>query len=244
MNQNIELMRGLLLWLADVEPWEVSYCEKQVSLKPDGSVDKVGMYNIWPGTSLEEGDYEVVCFRTLPPYIVQPIPGRESTRDQFLWYGRLTPSAPSGEQYSIGYGNDKTKDKFFYKSYTYLPAGYPMQRHWMGRDQFQVSYNLNQLDLTGLLRVRYFHTEDEWNTEPPLSMYLTPKGADFVACIRDTQKWEDLKAPQLRHPDSKKSRIARLVSLGGKTSKAVKDVDEVVSTISMLYERAQQTRFL
>ena len=119
-----------------------------------------------------------------------------------------------------------------------------MQRHWMGRDQFQVSYNLNQLDLAGLLRVRYFHNEDEWNTEPPVSMYLTPKGAYFVACIRDTQKWEDLKAPQLRHPDSKKSRIARLVSLGGKTSKAVKDVDEVVSTISMLYERAQQTSLI
>ena len=45
MNQDIELMRGLLLWLADAETWEVSYCEKQVSLKPDGSVDKVGMYN-------------------------------------------------------------------------------------------------------------------------------------------------------------------------------------------------------
>ena len=40
MNQDIELMRGLLLWLADAEPWEVSYREKQVSLKPDGSVDK------------------------------------------------------------------------------------------------------------------------------------------------------------------------------------------------------------
>ena len=96
MNQDIELMRGLLLWLADAETWEVSYCEKQVGLKPDGSVDKVGMYNIWPGTSLEEGDYEVVCFRTLPPYIVQPIPGRESTRDQFLWYGRLTPQPRPG----------------------------------------------------------------------------------------------------------------------------------------------------
>ena len=147
--------------------------------------------------------------------------------------------APSGEQYSIGYGDDKTKDKFFYKSYTYLPAGYPMRRYWMGRDQFQVSYNLNQLDLAGLLRVRYFHAEEEWNTEPPVSMYLTPKGADFIACIRDTQKWEDLKTPQLRHTDSKRSWIARLVSLGGKTSKAVKDVDQVVSTISMLYERAQ-----
>lgn len=244
MNQDIELMRGLLLWLADAETWEVSYCEKQMSLKPDGSVDKVGMYNIWPGTSLEEGDYEVVCFRILPPYIVQPIPSRESTRDQFLWYGRLTPPAPSGEQYSIGYGDDKTKDKFFYKSYMYLPAGYPTRRYWMGRDQFQVSYNLNQLDLAGLLRVRYFHAEEEWNTEPPVSMYLTPKGADFIACIRYTQKWEDLKTPQLRHTDSKRSWIARLVSLGGKTSKAVKDVDEVVSTISMLYERAQQTSFL
>ena len=52
MNQDIELMRGLLLWLADAETWEGSYCEKQVSLKPDGSVDKVGMCNIWPGTSL------------------------------------------------------------------------------------------------------------------------------------------------------------------------------------------------
>ena len=244
MNQDIELMRGLLLWLADAERWEVSYSEKQVSLKPDGSVDKVGMYNMSPGTSLKEGDYEVVCFRTLPPYIVQPIPGRESTRDQFLWYGRLIPPAPSGEQYSIGYGDDKTKDKFFYKSYTYLPAGYPMRRYWMGRDQFQVSYNLNHLDLVGLLRVRYFHNEDEWNTEPPVSMYLTPKGADFVACIRDTQKWEDLKTPQLRHPDSKRSRMARFVSVGRKTSKAVQDVGEVVSTISMLYERADQTGFL
>ena len=114
----------------------------------------------------------------------------------------------------------------------------------MGRDQFQVSYNLNQLDLVGLLRVRYFHNEDEWNTEPPVSMYLTPKGADFVACVRDTQKWEDLKTPQLRHPDSKRSRMARFVSVGRKTSKAVQDVGEVVSTISMLYERAQQTSFL
>ena len=175
MNQDIELMRGLLLWLADAETWEVSYCEKQVSLKPDGSVDKVGMYNIWPGTSLEEGDYEVVCFRTLPPYIVQPFPGRESTRDQFLWYGRLTPAAPSGEQYSIGFGDDRSKDKFFYKSYTYLPAGYPMRRHWMARDQFQVSYNLNQLDLAGLLRVRYFHAEEEWNREPPLRKGATDR---------------------------------------------------------------------
>ena len=243
MNQDIELMRRLLLCLADAETWEVSYCEKQVSLKPDGSVDKVGMYNNWPGTSLEEGHYEVVCFRTLPPYIVQPIPGRESTRDQFLWYGRLNPPAPSGEQYSISYGDDKTKDKFFYKSYTYLPAGYPMRRHWMGRDQFQVSYNLNQLDLAGLLRVRYFHAEDEWNTEPPVSMYLTPKGADFVACIRDTQKWEDLKTPQLKLPDSKKTGIAGLITRGRKTSKAVKDVGEVVASISMLYERAKQTGF-
>ena len=243
MNQDIELMRGLLLWLADAETWEVSYSEKRVSLKPDGSVDKVGMYNISPGTSLKEGDYEVVCFRTLPPYIVQPIPGRESTRDQFLWYGRIIPPAQSGEQYSVGFADGETEDKFFYQSFTYLPAGYPMQQYWMERDQFQVSYNLNQLDLAGLLRVRYFHTEDEWNTEPPVSMYLTPKGADFVACIRDTQRWEDLKATQPRQPDNKKSRIVRLITFGRETSRAVKDVGEIVSTISMLCEKAKQTGF-
>ena len=39
MNQDIELMRGLLLWVADAESWEVSYRQQQVSLKPDGSVD-------------------------------------------------------------------------------------------------------------------------------------------------------------------------------------------------------------
>ena len=244
MNQDIELMRGLLLWVADAEEWEVAYREQQVSLKPDGSVDKLGIYNAQPGTSLEEGEYEVVSFRPLPIQMVKTFMGRETDRDQFLWYGRYDHRERYFEQYTVGFGDDKSKDKHFYKSYTYLPAGYPMRRHWMERDQFQVSYDLNQLDLTGLLKVRYFHTEDEWNTEPPLSMYLTPKGADFVACIRDTQKWEDLKAPQLRHTGSKKSPIARLALLRRKTSRAVKDVGEVVSTISMLYERAQQTGFL
>ena len=106
--------------------------------------------------------------------------GRESDRDQFIWYGLYDSAEKYWEQYSVGYGDDETKYKTFYKSYTYLPAGYPMRRYWMGRDQFQVSYNLNQLDLAGLLRVRYFHAEEEWNTEPPVSMYLTPKGADFI----------------------------------------------------------------
>ena len=241
MNQDIELMRGLLLWVADAEPWEVSYRHQEVSLKPDGSVDKVGIYNMAPGTSLEEGHYEVVRFRTVPLHVVKTFMGRESDRDQFLWYGLYDPAEKSWEQYSVGYGDDETKYKTFYKSYTYLPAGYPMRRYWMGRDQFQVSYNLNQLDLTGLLRVRYFHTEDEWNTEPPVSMYLTPKGADFVARIRDTQKWEDLKTTQPRHSYSKKSRIVRLITFGRETSRAVKDVGEVVSTISMLCEKAKQT---
>ena len=243
MNQDIELMRGLLLWVADAEEWELAYREQQVSLKPDRSADKLGIYNREPGTSLEEGHYEVLRFRELPLPVIKTLVRPQSGRDQSLWYGKLTHAAPPGEQYSISFGDDRSKDKHFYKSHTYLPAGYPMRQHWMGRDQFQVSYNLNQLDLAGLLRVRYFHAEEEWNTEPPLSMYLTPKGADFVACIRDTQKWEDLKTPQLRHPDSKRSRMARLASLGRKTSKAVKDVGEVVASISMLYEKAKQTGF-
>ena len=180
MNQDIELMRGLLLWVADAEPWEVSYRHQEVSLKPDGSVDKVGIYNMAPGTSLEEGHYEVVRFRTVPLHVVKTFMGRESDRDQFIWYGLYDSAEKYWEQYSVGYGDDETKYKTFYKSYTYLPAGYPMRRYWMGRDQFQVSYNLNQLDLAGLLRVRYFHAEEEWNTEPPVSMYLTPKGADFI----------------------------------------------------------------
>ena len=244
MNQDIELMRGLLLWVAEAEEWEVAYRKQKVSLKPDGSADKLGIYNAQPGTSLEEGHYEVVSFRTLPIQMAKTFLGRETDRDQFLWYGRYDHRERYWEQYTIGFGDDKSKDKVFYKSYTYLPAGYPIQQHWMGRGQFQVSYNLNQLDLAGLLKVRYFHSEDEWSAEPPVSMYLTPKGAHFVACIRDTQKWEDLKTAQPRHSYSKKSRILRLITFGRETSRAVKDVGEVASTISMLYERAQQTAFL
>ena len=243
MNQDIELMRGLLLWVADAEPWEVSYRQQQMSLKPDGSVDKLETYNREPGTSLEEGHYEVVRFRELPLQAIKTLTRPESRRNLFLWHGITDPSEQSWEQYTIGYGEDKTKDKTFYKSYTYLPAGYPMRQHWMGRDQFQVSYNLNQLDLAGLLKVRYFHSEDEWSAEPPVSMYLTPKGAHFVACIRDTQKWEDLKTAQPRNSYSKKSRILRLITFGRETSRAVKDVGEVVSTISMLCEKAKQTGF-
>ena len=243
MNQDIELMRGLLLWVADAEEWEVAYREQQVSLKPDRSVDKLGIYNREPGTSLEEGHYEVVRFRPLPIQMTKTFLGRETDRDQFLWHGRYDHRERYFEQYTVGYGEDKTKDKTFYKSYTFLPAGYPMRQHWMGRDQFQVSYNLNQLDLAGLLKVRYFHTEDEWNAEPPVSMYPTPKGADFVACIRDTQRWEDLKTTQPRQPDNKKSWIAKLIAFGRESSRAVKDVDEAVSAISMLCEKAKQTGF-
>ena len=241
MNQDIELMRNLLLWVADAKPWELAYCEKQVSLNHDGSPDKLGMYSIYPGTSLEEGTYQEVCFRPLPSH-AYPTPNIESTRDQFLWYGKLTPMPSSLETttYELEDGTKKTLHKY----QTYLPAGFPLRKYWMGRDQFEVSYNLNQLDLAGLLKVRYFHSEKEWSTEPPLSMYLTPKGADFVAYIRDTQRWEDLKhVPSPNDANSAVPRrgfMARVLSWNRGASQASGAIDEAIQTITNLSIRAAQ----
>ena len=245
MNQDLELMRNLLLWVADAEIWELAYCQKQVSFYADGSPDRLGMYNIYPGTSLEEGSYEEIWFRTLPSH-VYPTPDKESTRDQFLWYGNSALMQPGFEQIKNTFEDGSSKSVL--KHYTYLPAGFPLRNYWMERQQFEVSYNLNQLDLAGLLRVRYFHTEEEWSTEPPVSMYLTPKGADFVAYIRDSQRWEDLKSPHTASTTAaaqKKGIFAKILKWKRVTPQVAKAIDDRIQTVSILSNRATQiTEFI
>ena len=241
MNQDIELMREILLWVADASQWGLSYREQQASLTEGGSIDKKNEYNRRPGTSLEGGQYTVVNFRTLPQQASLFL-GRESARDQFLWNGIYHDGWPRYEEYSVSGGGKETQN--FYVTNTFLPAGFPLQKHWMGRSQFEVTYNLNQLDMAGLLRVRYFHTEEEWSTEPPISMYLTPKGADFVAYIRDTQRWEDLrKVPSTvgtPEVNRRKGLLSRVPQWNKKATQATKGIDDAIQTISILSNRASQ----
>ena len=245
MNQDLELMRELLLWVADASRWELSYREQQASLTEDGSIDKKNEYNREPGTSLEGGHYTVVNFRPLPEQ--GPLSnGRESSRDQFLWNGFYRDGRPRHEEYSVsGEGMDTLH---FSKGNIFLPAGFPLRKYWCGREQFEVTYNLNQLDIAGLLKVRYFHSEQEWCTEPPVSMYLTPKGADFVAYIRDTQRWEDLKRPYTVSTTAaaqKNGIFKKVLKWKRVTPQVAKAIDDRIQTVSILSNRAtQMTEFI
>ena len=236
MNQDLELMRQLLLWVADASQWELAYREQQASLTEDGSIDKKNEYNRRPGTSLEGGHYTVINFRPLPEQGTLFL-GRESARNQFLRNGIYDDGRPRHEEYSVSGGDKETVN--FYVTNTFLPAGFPLQEHWMGRSQFEVTYNCNQLDLAGHLRVRYFHTEQEWITEPPVSMYLTPKGADFVAFIRDKERWESLRhGSMITAP--RQGLLSRIKRWNGGASQAVKTVDGGIQTISILSNKASQ----
>ena len=231
--------------MPDASQWELSYREQQASITEGGNIDKKNEYNRRPGTSLEGGHYTVVNFRPLPDQ--RPINlGRESERDQFLWYGNYDDGRSRHDEYSVSGGGKETLT--FYVSDTFLPAGFPLRKRWMGRSQFEVAYNLNQLDLAGLLRVRYFHSEEEWNTEPPVSMYLTPKGADFVAYIRDSQRWEDLKRPQtvsITGVTQRKGIFTKVLKWKRATPQVAKAIDDRIQTVSILSNRAtQMTEFI
>ena len=224
MYQNVDLMRNLLIWIANADRNELIYCEKQFSLNDDGSIDKIGLYNQAPGTSLIEGTYDVIKFKPLPVQTGLNI-GRESHRDIFLWYGIYDDIM--SESYMITY-KDGT-EKWFTKIFQYLPSGYPIPKYWMGYSQFDVTYNLNQLDLAKLIKVRYFYTEEEWMVEPPLSMYLTPQGSDFVSYIINEKRWEDLKNNNIKYNKNKLKNIFD----------NTKNVVDISKTISILASQCQ-----
>ena len=191
MNQDIELMRNLLAWVSQAKRWELAYpaiC--QVSLNTDGSPHNIShMANATPTPPPGLQAYTVVEYLQLPKQWEPSL--RLSYRDSLLWEGRTESAGLSGEGYSVSFEDGTTRH--LRRQVQRLPAGFPLPCYWEGRTQFEVAYNLSQLDLAGLLRVRYFHPPIEWAYEPPLSMYLSPAGAQFIARTQDHSKWEKVK---------------------------------------------------
>ena len=175
MNQDIELMRSSLTWVSQAKRWELAYpaiC--QVTLNTDGSPHNIShMANATPSAPPGLQAYTVVEYLELPKQWEPSF--RLPYRDALLWEGRTESAGLSGEGYSVSFEDGTTQH--YCRQVQRLPAGFPLPCYWEGRTQFEVTYNLSQLDLAGLLRVRYFHPPIEW----------------AIARTQDHSKWEKVK---------------------------------------------------